>query len=111
VSGEGSPGRGAARGAARVDGEGPAARPPVPACPGCGLSVRLAPGEVERIIAEYFRGRTPELVPADEAGLRLAICASCPDLLYGSTCRHCGCLVELRARLAGKACPAPAPRW
>jgi hypothetical protein len=96
-------------GAARAAGPAPGA--PGPSCPGCGLSVRLAPGEVERIMAEYFRGRTPELVQAGEAGRRLAICASCPDLQYGSTCRHCGCLVELRARLAGEGCPAPAPMW
>ncbi len=82
-----------------------------PGCPSCGLSVRLAPGEVERIMAEYFRGRRPELAPEGEAGRRIAICASCPDLLYGSTCRHCGCLVEIRARLAAQDCPAPEPKW
>jgi hypothetical protein len=83
----------------------------VPGCPGCGLSVRLSRGELERLIAEYFRGGTPELVPGAEAEARLAICVSCPDLQYGSTCRHCGCLVEVRVRLAGRACPAPEPRW
>jgi hypothetical protein len=82
-----------------------------PGCPGCGLSVRLSKGELERLIAEYFRGETPELASDAEAERRLSLCVSCPDLRYGSTCRHCGCLVEVRARLSGRACPAPGPRW
>jgi hypothetical protein len=68
-------------------------------------------GELERVIAEYFRDHKPELAPDDEAERRLALCGACPDLLYGSTCRHCGCLVEVRARIAGYACPAPLPKW
>jgi hypothetical protein len=80
-------------------------------CPGCGVSVRLSRGELERIIFEYFRDRRPELAPDEEAERRLALCGICPDLQYGSTCRHCGCLVELRARLADKSCPAPSPKW
>lgn len=80
-------------------------------CPGCGISVRLSKGELERIIAEYFRGRVPELAASEEAERRLALCAACADLQYGSTCRHCGCLVEVRAHLADKGCPAPSPRW
>jgi hypothetical protein len=82
-----------------------------PDCPGCGVSVRLKPGELERIVAEYFRGEPPELASGAEAERRLALCGACPDLQYGSTCRHCGCLVEVRARLAGYGCPAPVARW
>lgn len=81
------------------------------ACKACGIGVRLAPGELERIVAEYFRGGEPELVGTEEQERRLALCGACTDLLYGSTCRHCGCLVEVRARLAGYACPAPEPKW
>jgi hypothetical protein len=80
-------------------------------CPGCGISVGLASGELERIVAEYFRGDAPPLAAVDEAERRLALCDTCPDLLYGGTCRHCGCLVEVLSRLADRACPAPAPRW
>jgi hypothetical protein len=82
-----------------------------PDCPACVLSVRLGEGEVERITAEYFRDRPLVLTGKSEQGRRLAICAACPDLAYGTTCRHCGCLVEVRARIAAKACPAPVPRW
>jgi hypothetical protein len=85
--------------------------PQIPDCPGCGLSVRLSKGEIERILFEYYQGRTPALAAAEEAGRRLSICVSCQDLVYGSTCRHCGCLVELRTSLADASCPAPEPRW
>jgi hypothetical protein len=94
-----------------MDGKAADSRGQPTACPGCGVSVRMSPGEVERVIAEYFRGHAPELASGEESSRRLALCGICPDLQYGSTCRHCGCLVELRARLAGYSCPAPAPRW
>lgn len=81
-------------------------------CKGCGASVRLADGEVQRILGEYLR-ENPHAPLADEPTLlsRLRICRECPDLRYGTTCRHCGCLVEVRARLAGSDCPAAARRW
>jgi hypothetical protein len=42
---------------------------------------------------------------------RLEICSGCPDLQYGTTCRHCGCLVAVRVKLAAKGCPNSAPKW
>lgn len=80
-------------------------------CKGCGVTVRIPPAEIERILAEYLR-RNPGHV-ADDAtyAARLAICAECADLEYGTTCRHCGCLVAVRAKLADKPCPAPIPKW
>ncbi len=80
-------------------------------CPGCSISVRLSQAEIERIMKDYFRGAIPELAQIDEVERRLALCAACPDLRYGSTCAHCGCLVELRSRLAAKGCPSPIPHW
>jgi hypothetical protein len=81
-------------------------------CKGCRATVRLRPDEVERIVGEYLREHGG--ARADE-GLyreRLAACRACADLDYGTTCRHCGCLVELRARLAGNHCPRPgAAAW
>lgn len=82
-----------------------------PGCKGCTATVRLAPGEVERLVTDYLRTHTDTpLAPDAESARRLAICATCADLTYGTTCRHCGCLVELRVRLTGS-CPAPTPRW
>ncbi len=80
-------------------------------CKGCGASVRLVPGEVERILAQYLATHPGPLADEQTYIRRLGVCRSCPDLTYGTTCRHCGCLVEVRAKLADKPCPAPNPRW
>lgn len=86
-----------------------------PDCRGCGrsASLRLAPGEVERILADYLVRHPGEpLVDEPTYAQRLALCRSCRDLQFGgTTCRHCGCLVAVRARLARAGCPASAPRW
>lgn len=76
-----------------------------PLCKGCRASVRLKTGEVERILAEYLRSHPQPLADATLWQQRLARCRSCPDLDYGTTCRHCGCLVEVRVRLADRTCP------
>jgi hypothetical protein len=80
-------------------------------CRGCGATVRLAAGEVQRILEEYLRDNPAPLSDEATCAARLALCHACPDLQYGTTCRHCGCLVEVRARLAEKVCPHPQPRW
>jgi hypothetical protein len=80
-------------------------------CKGCGASVRLSDAEVQRILAEYFQGSPAAMV--DDAGYerRLAICRACDRLDYGTTCRHCGCLVQVRAKLADQHCPGLPARW
>lgn len=80
-------------------------------CRGCSASVRLAVGEVERILAAVLAAHPAPLADEKAAAARLSICRACADLQYGTTCRHCGCLVEVRTRLSASACPAPLPRW
>jgi len=80
------------------------------ACKACAASVRIPPREVERILAEFLREHPQRLAEDETYTLRLASCRRCPDLLYGTTCRHCGCLVAVRARLAEKHCPDPRGR-
>ena len=80
-------------------------------CKGCRGTVRLAAGEVERILAEYLRGTTARRVDDEVYCQRLVVCGECADLQYGTTCRHCGCLVAVRAKLAEKACLAAVPKW
>jgi len=81
-------------------------------CRGCVRIVNLAPGEVDRILAAVLRDE-PAASLADDATYqdRLVECSGCGDLRHGTTCRHCGCLVAVRAKIAGKYCPAPQPRW
>jgi len=83
----------------------------VPDCIGCTRIVRLAPGELDRILSDYRRANGGSLVDESVRQQRLAVCQACPDLLYGTTCRHCGCLVEVRASVGKNACPAPVARW
>ena len=86
-----------------------------PDCKGCERStlVNVPEREVERLLAVYLAAHPHERVADDRTYAdRLAICRSCPDVQFsGTTCRHCGCLVAVRAKLADKACPAPTPRW
>ncbi|WP_245809661.1 DUF6171 family protein [Cohnella massiliensis] len=79
-------------------------------CKGCADSVRVSPDKLERLIAVALQGR--EAAAEAEAARRLAACRACSGLQYGTTCRYCGCLVDVRARLRGSACPHPgASRW
>jgi hypothetical protein len=80
-------------------------------CKACRVTVRLAPGEVQRLLADYLRTQPAAICDDATYANRVAICDACPDLAYGTTCRHCGCLVAVRAKLAEKTCPAPQPRW
>ncbi|WP_244862545.1 DUF6171 family protein [Paenibacillus sp. J22TS3] len=51
-------------------------------------------------------------VSNEEYARRLDTCWSCPSLQYESTCKHCGCLVAVRAKLSDSICPYPGQsRW
>ncbi|MGE5608238.1 MAG: DUF6171 family protein [Bacillota bacterium] len=80
-------------------------------CKGCGVSVRLSDAEVQRILAEYFQGREIATVDDAEYERRLTICRACDQFEYGTTCRHCGCLVQVRAKLADQTCPHIPSQW
>ncbi|WP_188540187.1 DUF6171 family protein [Paenibacillus segetis] len=79
-------------------------------CKGCTDSVKVSPEKLERLIAIAMKGR--EAVSDQEYNDRMDTCLSCPALQYGTTCRYCGCLVAVRARLQDSGCPFPlASRW
>jgi len=82
-------------------------------CKGCRASVRLSPGEVPRIVADYLRSHPGEpLATSKQSATRLTICHTCSELRYGTTCTHCGCLVEVMVRLERRRCPRPeGARW
>ena len=83
-----------------------------PICKGCSGTVRISDAQVETILRDYLRTHPVPLADDTISARRLALCAACTDLLYGTTCRHCGCLVAVRARLGDASCPAPLdPRW
>lgn len=83
-----------------------------PVCKGCSASVRLSPEEIKKLFGETLRVRDVKTVSNEEYQRRLAICRSCESLQYGTTCIHCGCIVEIRAKLAASGCPYPYnPKW
>lgn len=84
-------------------------------CIGCERSAaaHVPAREVERLLALYLASHPDErVVDEDTYAQRVATCRTCPDVRFGgTTCRHCGCLVAVRAKVAGKSCPAPNPQW
>jgi len=75
-------------------------------CKSCDPALRMTAEE----IAKVFHGlavRKVKLADRAEYERRLRICGNCPDLRGGTTCGHCGCLVEVRAKIAASSCPAP----
>lgn len=82
-------------------------------CKGCSASVRHSFEEVKSTMAEYMETIEPDLCVAEDLyNERLAGCSSCPGLYYETTCRYCGCFVQLRALRKNTECPHPAgSRW
>ena len=79
-------------------------------CKGCGATVRLAEEQLAAILAEYLRDHPGELVDDATYAARISHCRECDALEYGTTCRHCGCLVPVMAKFADKHCPRPGGR-
>ena len=79
-------------------------------CPGCQGTVWVDEAEIRKIFNEKIAVTKVKLATADVFEERMAICARCSSLDYGTTCRHCGCIVQIKARLAGAYCPHPAGR-
>ncbi|WP_306432983.1 DUF6171 family protein [Paenibacillus sp. J23TS9] len=79
-------------------------------CKGCMESVQISSEKLERLVEIATRGR--ESVPDEEYARRMEQCQQCPGLQYGTTCRYCGCLIAVRARLQDSVCPFPlVPKW
>ncbi|MBB6730387.1 DUF6171 family protein [Cohnella zeiphila] len=81
-------------------------------CKGCSETVRRSPQEIEDWMTRRMSGPEWPSVPDDEYERRLDRCRSCPELAYGTTCKICGCFVQVRAKLPDARCPYPyEPRW
>lgn len=80
-------------------------------CKGCRASVRVKDEVIARAL-ETLVAQGSVLVEDEVYQRRLAQCEACSEFIYGTTCRICGCLLPVRARLADQRCPMPAtPRW
>lgn len=79
-------------------------------CKICEENSRISPEKLERLIEIATRVRP--LAPEEQYLERIEQCRDCSGLQEGTTCRYCGCFVEVRTRLQDSICPYPsAPRW
>ena len=80
-------------------------------CKGCSASVRISEEEIEKIFSS-MKVKKVKLTSKKEYINRLNICQNCQFLDYNTTCRHCGCIVQIKAKIAKASCPAPEnPKW
>ncbi|GGA40783.1 DUF6171 family protein [Paenibacillus physcomitrellae] len=80
-------------------------------CKGCSADVWVTEAQIQKLLAG-MEGKGFSFVSETVYQTRLAVCRTCPSLVYGTTCSHCGCLVEVSGKLAGKKCPHPAgSKW
>ena len=81
------------------------------ACKACGEEYRVTEEQIARILAAPMF--SSELcVSEEEYRERLECCRTCVKLEGGVTCRACGCIVPVVAKLKGRTCPLPGGgRW
>ncbi|CAM4376458.1 DUF6171 family protein [Paenibacillus tarimensis] len=80
-------------------------------CKGCSRDVQVSEAQIEAMVNK-LDSRGFDCVSDDVYEQRLASCSSCESLSFGHTCKFCGCIVRVRAKLADKTCPNPAgSRW
>jgi hypothetical protein len=81
-------------------------------CKACEALVPITEEEITAIFGQMTGVRNIKLASERLYDERLAICETCPSLLGGTTCKHCGCFVRVKAKLAASKCPiAGHPRW
>ncbi|BAB05595.1 hypothetical protein P4637_01800 [Halalkalibacterium halodurans] len=83
-----------------------------PFCKSCTASVRLTKKEMDQLMVEYGEKDGKSLVGTSEYFRRVNQCMQCPDLLYETTCKYSGMLVQYISRFQNKSCPHPAgTKW
>lgn len=76
-------------------------------CKRCGLKTVLPQEEIDKMVSQVTNMRGVKLVEEKVYNERFAICTECEKFEYGSTCTLCGCVMQVRARLADGRCPYP----
>jgi hypothetical protein len=81
-------------------------------CKGCRGTVRLSEQETKQIFGDAIKASNAELANEETYKTRLEKCNECSALQYGTTCKYCGCIVQVKAKLLNAKCPYPyEPRW
>jgi hypothetical protein len=77
-------------------------------CKGCSATVWHSFENVKEGIEDYLKTIDSEQRVSDDLyQKRLSQCIECDGLYYGSTCRFCGCFVQIRALKKSTDCPNP----
>ena len=79
-------------------------------CKRCLNKPEVTEEEIEKMVSEIKSMKGIRLVAEDEFERRFGICQNCEKLEYGTTCMLCGCVMQVRARLADGKCPYPKNR-
>ncbi len=82
-----------------------------PPCKGCSADVHVSERQIQRILTS-LNAHPDQCVDDEVYEQRMTACLACPSLSYGTTCKHCGCFVAVRAKFIEKGCPNPGhPHW
>ncbi len=73
-------------------------------CIKCNGSIHIPEQDIERDIQRVIESGVP-LANDKLYKKRLDLCISCEQLMDGTTCRICGCIVRVRAMNALRICP------
>ncbi|MCX7711710.1 MAG: DUF6171 family protein [Clostridia bacterium] len=77
-------------------------------CKGCRRSVRHPFDEVKEKMEEFLLTiPEEEKVSQPVYNMRMSECRQCSGLYYDTTCKYCGCFVQMRAMRKNKDCPHP----
>ncbi len=77
-------------------------------CKGCNRSPVLSEEKINHLVQLAIAGKQAnELASEAVQQERFQRCMACPSLQFGTTCKHCGCLVHIRTRLQASYCPSP----
>lgn len=72
----------------------------------------LSSEQLDRLLRQFLDEHPLPTVPDELYARRLQHCQSCNNLHFGNTCKFTGCLVQIRAKLAGESCAnADDPKW
>lgn len=75
-------------------------------CKGCTASVHVNETQLAAMEKEAVFS-TEGMSTAELYKERLATCRTCDGFVYGTTCKYCGCLIPLKAKVVSATCPYP----
>ena len=76
-------------------------------CKGCKESVRISETAIEKELNKLKKEKNVNMVEEETYQKRLNLCRNCSALQYGTTCKYCGCIVQIKAKIKGASCPFP----